>query len=429
MSNNNSVKVDTSKRIDLLATANQSGHQAYQQHQQQQLHQGQKRSVSSKHSNSKEVIHIGSSFNSDVFNDVDNDFFKQHHQQQQQQQQLNQRSSPTQTTRSSTSTSSSKQSRQSNSNNGNGNLKQQPQQQPQQQKYTVFDPTSFGGLDDTSSIQSDNEDEYGFYEIKDLVISTNGCSQYYIPFLQTTEMCSNEARKWLAKRWFLPSDMEEIEWTKQNRYYYPVYVFNLSVTTKFSAYFTVKDESGAKDAKDQQMCVQETLSSVFDEIIVCASSSIDVPLVESLIFKNSYSHRYPYYLPDKSEWKAITTDNKLSEKTLSIDISKNDIWVDKVLVYLEQKQKERCQQYIQKKHNVTKVTLDMGQATIDKESYSIVYLPVSADTFRYGEAHYDTLTSGNIGKTVGRSPKGTGMVGATLYGVFSGVSKVVSDSI
>jgi len=269
---------------------------------------------------------------------------------------------------------------------------------------------------------SDLADDFDdFVEIEEKAVDTI-CQLYYIHFYQTPEMIRNETQKWLEERWFLPANFKDIKWNQPNRFFFPVYVFTIVTTTFFDATFTLNDFTNTIS--------RQKITSTHEEIIFCASNSMDSQLVDSLIKENSYSSRSTRYLPPNEELVSYNQDSTiLSEKLLTIDISKNEIWEQKVLPFIKDEEKKKCLKYVQKTYNVKAVELDMDEPMIDSEIYSIVFLPISSQTYQYSGAYYDTLTSGNKGKTVGQRPIGTGYVGGAIYDVVSKVSNIVQDSI
>ncbi|EGC37759.1 hypothetical protein DICPUDRAFT_94001 [Dictyostelium purpureum] len=260
-----------------------------------------------------------------------------------------------------------------------------------------------------------------FVEIKDKNVSPI-CGQYYIPFYQSSEMCSNEARKWLEERWFLPANFKDIQWSSPSRFYFPVYVFSMTTTVFYVATFTVNDFSNTTP--------QQKLTSSHEEVVFCASTSFDSSLVDQLVKEGSYSNRSTHLLPPIEELlKYSPNQTRLPEKVLSVDISKEEITEKFVKPYIEKLEKKKCLKEVQEKNGVKNVDLQINKLLIDSEEYSIVFLPINSLTYQYGDKLYETLTSGKKSKTVGFRPIGTGSVGGAIYDMVSKVSTTVKESI
>ncbi|KYR02127.1 hypothetical protein DLAC_00927 [Tieghemostelium lacteum] len=299
-----------------------------------------------------------------------------------------------------------------NSNNNNDNNDQTFEIKREEQYETLLEEQ------EDNSLLEEFED---FVQIKDNNINPI-CVQYYIPFYQTPEMCHNETRKWLEERWFLPASMmSDIKWSKQNRFYFPVYVFSVTTTTLFGATFNINDVPNTVN--------NQKITSNHDEIIFCASNSIDLPLVDQMIKEEGFSSRSTQHLPPNDELIIFTPGKNLGEKTLTIDISKEEVWSQSVHPYLVKEERKKCIKFIKEQYYVKSLELQMKDPIIESERYFIVFLPISTETYQYNDSLFDTLTSGNRGKTVGQRPIGTGKIGQTFFGVVSKVSNLVSDSM
>jgi len=269
-----------------------------------------------------------------------------------------------------------------------------------------------------------NEQEDGFIVMESKPIGTP--PNFYIPFTQHKEVCKTLVRTWLASMWFAPADLDEnVTINEPRAVYVPFYSFNVTTSTTYEVEIANTNvQTGLLDWK----AVTGKISSVYEELMTCASYSVNYDLTMKLLKKQgSFSLHTNKILPtDLLPFKQSTETAE--------DILPNDIVVLKAFemagkdkIYEWEKVKSKA--YIKEQYTPEQKKGFVCKTKLTNRQYIVVLLPIFASSFSYNGTLYEVLISGNKGGVEGNRPVGSGLIGKMCRDGWKKMSTLVSDSI
>jgi len=244
---------------------------------------------------------------------------------------------------------------------------------------------------------------------------------------QQKELCKVLINHWISSIWFPPSDLNEtVQIIDSRPSYVPFYCFTVRTETSYNA------EIGTPTANGEIVwnAVSGITRNVYEELITCATYSVNRTLVGELIKKpNSFSLNTGRVLPPELPTYRPAISLPMSDEVLPVDFGIEDAFefaAGKKKIYLWEEQ--ACQTKLRGDFVSEKIR-DLACATRFKKEHFVILLPVYVSGFNYGGLTYELVISGNKGVIEGQRPFGSGMIGKLLTDAVKKVTKVVTESI
>ena len=186
-------------------------------------------------------------------------------------------------------------------------------------------------------------------------------------------------------------------------------------------------------------------STRYDELIVCASYSVNRELVHKLLHGNfvedkcidnelargSFSLNTDRILPTDAIPYQKVLDSKKSintnhEELLSIDVNSSEAF--KILDFkgaVEQSEYSRAKKEIKHKYKPEQRRNLKCKTKLHKTEHYVILLPVYFTSFKYNKTDFEVCISGNKGVVEGNRPFGTGFIGKMCRDAVKKVRKVL----
>jgi len=273
-------------------------------------------------------------------------------------------------------------------------------------------------------------DDDDFMMIETKKIST-ACPYYYLPFSQSSELCSRLVNHWLEQTWFLPSDWKtSLKVHDAKPCYVPFFVFDVTTFSTFEADIFVEPKESTSPSVKQWEVVSGHVESEYNEIIACGSCSVNLKLINKLLYQEcGFSHHSQRVLP--VDPRVYKPNLNIEEEILPLEITKEEAWElsgrMRILDWEDQKGREKLKQ----RHEISsdKIKNLRVDTKFNSFQYSVILLPIYFAGFEYADHIYEVLVSGNRGVVVGNRPIGTGAGGKFLIDKLKSVSNLVAETV
>jgi len=277
----------------------------------------------------------------------------------------------------------------------------------------------------------DLEEENDFLLIESTKIAPS-CTVYYLPFSQSLDMCNRKVQNWLQQTWFLPSDWRiSLKILQPKPQYVPFFVYDVTTATDYEA-SVLMDSKLASSPTRKWEAVSGKLSNTYNEIIACASCSVNNKLVNKLLKFPGFSYQKQKVLP--TNLRAYKQTIHFSEVVLPLEINKDEAWEGAGRPLIAEQEERRAREDMKQKYDLSgSGTAGIRDFRADTRyeafSHYVVFLPVYFVGFEYSADTYEVVVSGNLGVVVGNRPVGAGSGGKFLFDKIKSVSNLVSETV
>lgn len=231
-----------------------------------------------------------------------------------------------------------------------------------------------------------------------------------VPFKVDKQDAQQKFRVWAKSRWFAPNEFKK-------RYqegalaglYLPFWTYDASVLARYEGdggrNRQVRDKDGKTRTVTDWFPVSGTVTSVFDDVLVCASDK--EKRVDGILPYNTVENAKPY------------AAGYLSGYYAELYTIKADTAFEKAKTVMEREMKELARARILRQYDAARIhTL---RATYTGVTYKHVLLPMWSSTFYYKNKTYGYLINGETGKVNGSRPYSAAKITAAVITALAAV--------
>lgn len=273
-------------------------------------------------------------------------------------------------------------------------------------------------------VEGRQDEDFVFLDSKSVPIAP----KLYLPFTHNKILSKSLLEHWLHHTWMLPSDFEEKKKIMDfTAVYVPFYCFSVQTETSFKAEVGKVCMNSLGEEKLLWEEVGGEFTNNYEELLTCASYSVDRQLVEGLLKKQgSFSLNTNKKLPADAPLYTKTT--KLAEKILATDVGLEEAFdlagKDTII------NKEEAQARSGVNENKGEQVKDFSCNTkITKMEYFLILLPIFLTGVEYQGKVYEVVISGNKGAVEGKRPYGSGLLGKMMTDSWKKVRSVYNDTV
>jgi len=224
---------------------------------------------------------------------------------------------------------------------------------------------------------------------------------------------------WAKSLWFAPSEfMSSVKFTQIQAIYTPFWIFSCNSTSNYSAQLSHYEKStSSKKRVEVWDRSSGSLRSRHKDVIFLGDVTVS-SAVQSLILEID---DWDYFKANLREPPAQTVASKIRIDRY-MEMSKAWSIVSQRLVSAQQ---EECKKKIKKDENAEKMSDFDIKVEFSEVTGQLVFLPCYIAMYKYEDAEYFFVVSGQTGTTRGQRPYGLGKLGSigkSLGGMFFGGS-------
>jgi len=213
-----------------------------------------------------------------------------------------------------------------------------------------------------------------------------------VPFAYDTDTIATKFRNSVRKRFFVPSAFKKtLVADKIHAFYVPSFIFDVNTSSVYDGVLTktktVRTKNGTKTVTER-FHVSGTLSSLFNDVVIEASSKIDESQIKSLLpydFSKSYNF-------DQNFLRGYPTEHYADDVDKSFSTCKNELY-------------PLIRQKILSKYSHTGVEYLNINTSYSNEKYAYRLLPLYNLEFLYRKKNYMVVMNGQTGKVGKGLPK------------------------